>query len=342
VTELLSPDIERGSAYSALCREVRARGLLDRQHAYYVRRITLTLIAFVAVWTIFGVLGNSWWQLLVAVPCGLLFTQLAFFGHDGGHQQVCNSRRGNDLIGLLFGDLLVGLSFGWWVDKHNRHHAHPNQEDHDPDIGEGVLAFTSAQVANRHGALSRFVARNQAWLFFPMLAFEGFQLHVASARSLLLARGRRHHRSELILFATHLVLYLGALFTVLPPAKAIAVLIVHQVVFGIYMGSCFAPNHKGMAIIGPDEKVDYLRRQVLTSRNISGGWFMDFLLGGLNNQIEHHLFPSMPRPNQPRARKLVLEYCAEHGIKYAETTLFGSFAIVLRYLHQIGRPLRSA
>ena len=67
------------------------------------------------------------------------------------------------------------------------------------------------------------------------------------------------------------------------------------------MGCSFAPNHKGMPVLSAGHTLDFLRKQVLTSRNIRGGWFVDILLGGLNYQIEHHLFPSMPRP-APAAR----------------------------------------
>jgi len=113
-------------------------------------------------------------------------------------------------------------------------------------------------------------------------------------------------------------------------------------VFGLYMGCSFAPNHKGMPIIGASEKVDYLRRQVLTSRNVRGGWLVDQLLGGLNYQIEHHLFPNMPRGNLRRAQRLVREYCNAHRITYTETSLVSSYVIALRYLHSLGMPLRAA
>ncbi len=127
----------------------------------------------------------------------------------------------------------------------------------------------------------------------------------------------------------------------LDPVHAVAFLAVHQAVFGLYMGCSFAPNHKGMPTVPADVKMDYLRRQVLTSRNVRGGWFTDLLLGGLNYQIEHHLFPNMPRANLPKARALVRSYCAAHGITYTETTLLGSYAIVVRHLHALGAPLRA-
>jgi fatty acid desaturase len=96
-----------------------------------------------------------------------------------------------------------------------------------------------------------------------------------------------------------------------------------------------------MAVIAPGERLDFLRRQVLTSRNVRGGWFTDLLLGGLNYQIEHHLFPNMPRPNLRHAQVLVHQYCQEHSIPYTETSLIGSYRAALGYLHQLGAPLRA-
>jgi fatty acid desaturase len=96
-----------------------------------------------------------------------------------------------------------------------------------------------------------------------------------------------------------------------------------------------------MPTIKAGSKIDYLRRQVLTSRNVRGGWFTDLLLGGLNYQVEHHLFPSMPRANLRKAQAVVRAHCAAYAIPYTETSLFGSYAIVLRHLHARGAPLRS-
>ena len=89
------------------------------------------------------------------------------------------SRRAAEIAGLTVGNLATGLSFGWWVDKHNRHHANPNHEDHDPDVGEGVIVWTEKQAAKRTG-FGRWMARNQARIFFPLLTLEGLNLHVSS------------------------------------------------------------------------------------------------------------------------------------------------------------------
>jgi fatty acid desaturase len=129
---------------------------------------------------------------------------------------------------------------------------------------------------------------------------------------------------------------------VLPPLKALVFVVVQQGLFGLYLGSSFAPNHKGMPIFEPGARVDFLRRQVLTSRNVRGGPVTDYLLGGLNYQIEHHLFPSMPRPNLRLSQERIRAFCQERGVAYAETSLWRSYAEALRHLNEVGRPLREA
>jgi len=129
---------------------------------------------------------------------------------------------------------------------------------------------------------------------------------------------------------------LAVVFLVLPIGMGFAFLGVQLAVFGLYMGASFAPNHKGMPILPRDAKVDFLRRQVLTSRNIRGGVLMDGFMGGLNYQIEHHLFPNMPRPHLREAQRIAKEYCATHRILYTETSLVESYGIVVRYLNRVG------
>ena len=91
----------------------------------------------------------------------------------------------------------------------------------------------------------------------------------------------------------------------LSPLRALVFVAVQQGLFGLYLGSSFAPNHKGMPIVDGDEGLDFFRRQVMTSRNVVGGRVLTAALGGLNYQIEHHLFPCMPSRNLRRCQPLV-------------------------------------
>jgi fatty acid desaturase len=325
----------RGSPYAELSRRIQQAGLLARRSRYYIWKIAVTGLLLAAGWTAFVLVGNSWWQLGTAAFLAFVFTQLGFVGHDAGHRQIFTSRRANYVLGVLHGNLAIGLSYGWWVDKHNRHHAHPNQEGKDPDIDIGALAFTVAQAGGR-GRFAAFVYRYQAYLFFPLLLLEAISLHVESVRALV-RRASGPRAWESALFAIHVVGYLVVVFAVLSPVKALVFIAVHQGLFGLYLGCSFAPNHKGMAMLDADDRSDFLRRQVLTSRNVRGGRLVDFLLGSLNYQIEHHLFPSMPRPNLRRAQALVRDFCEQHGLAYCQTGLISSYAQALRHLHEVGR-----
>jgi fatty acid desaturase len=336
----VAPTIQRGSDFARLTQRITAAGLLNRRYGYYGAKIAVTAGLFVACWSAFVLLGDSWSQLLVAVALGVAFTQVAFLGHDAGHRQIFRTRRASELTGLLAGNLAVGLSYGWWIDKHNRHHANPNHEDHDPDVGAGALVWTGEQALQRRG-LGRLLARNQAYLFFPLLLLEGLNLHWASIQAVLRDPAIRRRALEGLLLAAHLVGYLAAVLLVLSPLKALLFIAVHQGLFGLYMGCSFAPNHKGMPVLTADDELDFLRRQVLTSRNVRGSAAVDLLLGGLNYQIEHHLFPSMPRANLRRAQPLVKAYCAELGISYEEAGAIDSYRQALRYLHDVGAPLRT-
>jgi fatty acid desaturase len=330
----------RGSDYAQLSRRISQAGLLNRRPGWYAAKIALTAGLFLGGWALFFVVGDSWWQLLVAVFLAVGTTQVGFLGHDAGHKQMFRNRRASEVAGLLAANLAVGLSYGWWIDKHNRHHANPNHEDHDPDVGAGALAWTEEQARERRGRFGRWAAGHQAYLFFPMLTLEGLSLHAASVQGLFRAP-MRHRAIEAVLLVAHLAGYFAVLFTVLSPVKALVFLAIHQGLWGVYMGCSFAPNHKGMPMLTAEDDLDFLRKQVLTSRNVRGGPVVDFALGGLNYQIEHHLFPSMPRSNLRRAQPIVRQYCAEHDIPYEETGLIDSYGQALRHLHSVGADLRA-
>jgi fatty acid desaturase len=327
----------RGSQYSSLSRTIREAGLLHRRTRYYGWIISVTVALLAGGWAAFVLVGDSWWQLAVAVFLAAVFTQVGFLAHDAGHRQIFTSRRHNDIAGVLLANLCVGLAFRWWVDTHNRHHTHPNQEGSDPDIEIGALAFTAGQAAGR-GRFARYVYRYQAWFFFPLLLLTALGLHADSALNLM-RRGGRGRGWERVLFAAHVVGYFGVVFLVLSPVKAVVFVVVQQGLLGLYLGCSFAPNHKGMPVLDADDRGDFLRRQVLTSRNVRGGPVVDLVLGGLNYQIEHHLFPNMPRANLRHARPIIQQFCRDNGLPYCETSLVQSHAQVLRHLHAVGRGL---
>ncbi|HEY8730067.1 MAG TPA: acyl-CoA desaturase [Acidothermaceae bacterium] len=324
----------RPSEYSQLSHMIKDAGLLERRKGYYWARIAVNVVLLAGAGVGFYLASHTWWVLVLAVYCAIVSTQLAFTGHEAGHRQMFRSRRANELAGYLHGNLMIGLSYDWWVDKHNRHHRNPNQSELDPDVGTGAFVFSHDDMVKR-GRVGRYMAQYQAFFFFPLLALESLNLQVASIRAVA-KTGARNRGIEAVLLFIHVTGYITLLLLTMSPLQALAFLGVHQALFGIYLGCSFAPNHKGMRMLTKDEEMDFLRRQVLTSRNVTGGVPVGMLLGGLNWQIEHHLFPSMPRPNLRRAVPIVREFCENHGLPYAEANLYRSYQLAMGHLHDVG------
>jgi fatty acid desaturase len=324
--------------YAELKQLIKQNGLLEKQPKYYTYKI-LSILALLALGVAFLLLVNNFWlQLVNAAFLAFVYGQIGFLGHDGGHRQVFNTTWKNDIIIMLQGNLLVGMSYTWWLNKHNAHHSHPNELDMDPDIAIPAICFTE-EKANSTRHFARFLAKYQAFFFFPLLMLIAMDLQRVSIQFLMKTKVK-YRLAEVLLVIAHYILYFGLVFYRLNLWQGILFILVHQALFGLYLGSTFAPNHKGMPILEKASKLNFLRRQVITARNVNSHPFNDFWYGGLNYQIEHHLFPSMPRNNLKEAQKIIRAYCASRSIAYYETTMVQSYKEILTYLHQVGAPLR--
>lgn len=326
-------------AYTQVSQVVRETGLLRREPLFYALVGAGLALAFGGAIAGFILLGDSWFQLLIAGALGILFTQAAFLAHEAAHRQILATGPANDRLARVLGSGVVGMSYSWWDSKHSRHHANPNQVGKDPDIEVDTISFLDEDAAKSRG-LVRLITRKQGWLFFPLLMLEGLNLHVISIKYLLSREPVKGRWLELGLIVLRLAAVIVPVFLLLPLGMAFAFMGVQLAVFGVYMGASFAPNHKGMAVIAPGERIDFFTKQVRTSRNIRGGWWATWLMGGLNYQIEHHLFPSMARPHLAKTREIVRDFCASNDIPYTETSLGRSYLIVMEYLNEVGLAAR--
>ncbi len=346
--ESLASTLVKGSAprsrttqYAELKRLIKQNGLLDRQPAYFAGKISLTLGLLAVSLTLLLIFDNPWLQLLNAAYLAFVFVQISLLAHDCGHRQFSfHASRKNDWATLIFGNLLLGVSRQWWIDKHNEHHGHPNQIDADPDVDIPLLAFEEEQALDKRG-LARFVVQYQAFLIFPLSLLQALSMHFKSVR-FLIEKKAKSTLAEALLLGAHFALYFGLLFSVLEPLPAMLFIAVHRGLFGMYMVSIFAPNHKAMPVLDRDSQLDFLRRQVLTSRNVIAHPITDFWYGGLNYQIEHHLFPRLPRNKLREAQPIIKDFCRAHSIAYHETSVLQSYQEILQHLHEVGAPLREA
>ncbi len=324
--------------YAALKQQITKRRLLDKQPRYYAYKILFTMGLLAAGVTYLLVVHNFWLQLCDAVYLAFVFGQIGFLGHDTGHRQIFHAAWKHHLSSMLLGNVLIAMSYSWWISKHNQHHAYPNQFDMDPDMDIPAICFSQEEALSKR-KLRRLLASYQAYAFFPLMLLVGIDFQRTSIFYVLRKQGKER-LLEVALLLVHYLLYFGLVFFQMTFWQGVVFIFVNQALFGLYIGSIFAPNHKGMPMLEKSSKMDFLQRQVLTARNVSSSPFNDFWYGGLNYQIEHHLFPSMPRNNLKEAQKVIKLFCQEHAITYYETGMVQSYKEILQFLHEIGAPLR--
>lgn len=311
-----------------LHRELREAGLLERQHLYYGLQMCLLVLALAVGAAAFLTVGDSWWQIPVAIYFGLCWTHIGFLGHDISHRQVAAGRRATRLLGLVVGNVVLGFSYGGFARHHNTHHVYPNHVDRDPDIARRQILLTPDRGTPR-SRVERFVLRHRVAFFMPVLVAESLALRVATLREMP-RHGVRTTLVEGALVGVHFAAYMGALVLLLPPAKAVMFALVQQVIFGLYTEMVIAPNHKAMPVQTPPADWDWLARQLMTSRNLGTSRLTSFVYGGQNFHIEHHLFPAMPRNNARQAAPIVKAFCQKHSLPYHTVSVRNAFVELLR------------
>jgi fatty acid desaturase len=289
-------------AYVALRTSVVAAGLLERAREYYLWRTTLSFTILLAGFALARIL-----PLAAVVLIAFGSVQVALIGHDAGHLAVFASRRANYFLGSVCWTLAAGVSFAYWMRRHNRHHASTNDVVRDPDLQWDTPPALTPFLA--------FIFRAEGWRF---------ALHELSGAERV---------AELVLLTLSAAVWLAP-SAVLGPLWPIVVG-VSQVLASVYLASVVAPNHIGMPMWQAGSRPDFMERQIRSSRNVRPSPCVDFIFGGLNYQIEHHLFPGMPRAHLSKARVLVKRFCAEHRIPYAESELIAIYRAILTELPHI-------
>jgi fatty acid desaturase len=324
--------------YRELKQLVSNQGLLAPQHGYYAFKAAAALAGIgLAVWVTLAT-GQFAIVLLGALLLAFASTQVALLGHDIGHRQGFRGHHANLIARFVFGNLLLGISHTWWSNKHNQHHATPNHIDLDPDIQFPMVVFSIGQLASRSKKLRPLIAL-QAFIFPLLLPLQAANMRITSIQHLVSGSARRPLLQATVM-AGHFALYGLLLFAIGSWPLALAFVAVHQLAFGFYNSSVFASNHKGMQVIEAGGRMDFLREQVLTSRNVAGHPLTDFWYGGLNYQIEHHLFPTMPRNKLRQAQPIVEDFCRRLGISYHATGLFASYREGWSHLYRLGLEAR--
>jgi fatty acid desaturase len=234
--------------------------------------------------------------------------------------------------------VVTGLAFDEWIDRHRAHHRFCQVEAHDPDMDVShVIALTAASFENK-GRLGKFMLRHQYLFIWPLSLFFGHsQRHLSQ---LGVFKKLRRYPMDALALILHFSLWFGVPCFVLNVSFSAALFsyIVPLFILGPHLAAIFWVNHIGMPLIKNMEEFSFFEHQYVTSRSISCSSGLHWFFGGLNFQIEHHLFPQVPSYRLRRVKLIVQRHFASRQIAYSEISWFQAVRAITLHLRALSRP----
>ena len=362
-------DFEKG--YRDLRAKLVMMGMFKSSKLYYAYKCSFNMAMWATAVAMVYCSDSFAMHVGSALLLGLFWQQCGWLAHDFLHHQVFKQRKYGDLVGVFWGDLMQGYSMQWWKNKHNGHHAVPNlhnssavSQDGDPDIDTMPLlawslkqaqSFRELRADGKDSPFVKFMIRWQAFTYFPILLLArlswlnesfktayGLGASSENAKLEMQRKGLQYPLLERAGIAMHWawVVALSSGFGRFSVAYSLAYFFTATCSCGLFLALVFGLGHNGMATYDATTRPDFWKLQVTTTRNITGGhgfpqFFVDWLCGGLQYQVDHHLFPMMPRHNLAKCHKLVESFCKEWGVKYHEADLVEGTVEVLQHLQKV-------
>jgi len=313
--------------YRDLGKKLREDQFFQSNKLFYLYKIATNLgLATISALLVFN-FPDKWIHFVAAILLALFWQQCGWLSHDFLHHQVFKNRKYNNYAGYLFGNVCQGFSVGWWKAKHNLHHAVPNVAGYDPDIDTlPFLAWSEKLIEGELTGLPHFLIKYQYLFYFPLLMAARLSWLI---QSIIYANSKSRARGiELTTLAIHWILLCTLAFCnpYMSVLGGIGFILTAEFATGLLLATAFSLNHNGMAILekGSQDKMDFHALQAITGRDVHEGplSFVSWFMGGLDYQIEHHLFPQIPRHKLKQLSAKVGPLCQEHKILYHKTDFF--------------------
>jgi len=350
-------------AYRDLRSQLIVMGMFKSNFWFYVYKQFSLMAMWASAFALMNISDNGLFHIAAGLLMGLFFQQCGWLAHDFLHHQVYKKRRHGDYSGLFWGGVAQGFSAQWWKNKHNGHHAVPNllnssetSQDGDPDIDTmPLLAWSVEQAQSSNSTVVKFMIRNQKYFYFPILLVarlswlnESFKYAYglgAASENAKLERDQKGLQYPFLEKATLLVHYVWVAafvsgFGRFAPLYSFGLFMLITCSCGLFLAIVFGLGHSGMEVYNAETRPDFWKLQVTTSRNLIGGhgipqWFVDWFCGGLQYQVDHHLFPMIPRHNLAKTHGLVKSFCKEWKVNYHEADLVDGTREVLQCLDSV-------
>ncbi|KAJ3107912.1 hypothetical protein HDU97_002844 [Phlyctochytrium planicorne] len=342
------------TSYRQLDAKIRQMGLYQTDFTFYMKEGIKFLIIWVAALSLAMLYPSS----VVAVTAsallfGLLWHQGAFVAHDAGHTGITHDAWTDTVFGISIANFLGGLSLGWWKKNHNVHHIITNHPEHDPDIQH--LPFVAVSVRFMESLYSTYYKARldfdnvakifvplQHRLFYIVLCFGRFNLY-ANSFAFLANRGKVPHRwFEIAGITFFWSWYAGILLRGLPSWWMIALHVLVSHMSTVILHVQITLSHFGMDTSEPRFDETYAELALRTTMDVDCSTWMDWFHGGLQFQVEHHLFPRVPRHNLRKTRPLVLEFCKEHDLPFVSFDFLTGNHFVINRLEEVAKEVKAA
>ncbi|KAH8197449.1 hypothetical protein TruAng_008380 [Truncatella angustata] len=319
------------SKYRQLDERLQSEGLYQCPYGYY----TIELVRYCILFVLFLTCLHYSYYALSGLFLGLFWHLLAFTVHDAGHMSITHGFHTDSCVGIFIADFLGGLSIGWWKRNHNVHHIVTNSPEHDPDIQHMPFFAISSRFFNslrssyydrdmNFDAAARFFIKHQHYLYYPILLMGRFNLYVLAWSYLLdpVQAPRKGpawwHRYLELAGQVFFWYWFGyrTLYLSIPTwsSRITFLLISHMVTAPLHVQLTLSHFAMSTADLGIHES--FAQKMVRTTMDVDCPPWLDFVHGGLQHQVVHHLFPRLPRHNLRRAQKYVKEFCHDVGIPY--------------------------
>lgn len=362
-------DFEQG--YRELRVQLIKMGFFESSKLFYLYKCTFNMCMWATAVAMVMKSDSTAMHIASALLLGLFWQQCGWLAHDFLHHQVFQNRKHGDYVGLFWGNLMQGFSVSWWKNKHNGHHAvtnlhstSPESQDGDPDIDTmPLLAWSLKQAQSlrqlsadgKDTAFTKMAIKFQAFTYFPILLLariswlnESFKAAMGIGAASENAKKEFERKGLAYPFLEPFLLTcfhawnfaLSCKFGEWSLAYSMMYYFTAACSSGLFLALVFGLGHNGMATYDAESRPDFWKLQVTTTRNIIGGHgipqaFVDWFCGGLQYQVDHHLFPTMPRHNLPKAHKLIDSFCKEWNVSYHEADLIDGNIEVIQHLSKV-------
>ena len=327
-------------AFKEFRKELTLEGFFETSTSHVVFRM-VELASIFALGIYLFSLPGALFKTLSVIVLGVFGGRCGWLQHEGGHNSLTGKIWVDKRIQRFFIGFGLGSSASMWNNMHEKHHATPQKITYDMDLDTTPLVafFDTAIEKNRARGFSKWWRRLQAYTFLPvtsgMIVMLFWLLYLHPRRVLR----EKSAEQGLWMLASHTVR--PALMSLVSGMGFWQCYLLHWAslwVAGQYLFGHFSLSHTHTDTVEADENVNWVEFAVHHTVDINPqNPLINWIMGYLNCQVVHHLFPNMPQYKQPEVSRRLVKFCKENGLEYTVISYFEAWRRTFSNLNEVGQ-----